>query len=383
MRTRDVLEEIEEDRLAAYSCRGRTSRGRRHHEEEHPFRTAYQRDRDRIVHSNAFRRLEYKTQVFVYHEGDHYRNRLTHSLEVAAVGRTLARLLRVNEDLVEAIALGHDLGHPPFGHSGERVLDEIMREWGGFEHNRQSLRVVEVIEHRYSGFRGLNLSWEVREGMAKHVTEYDTPGDDDYGPGRFPSLEAQIVCLADEIAYTSHDLDDGLASGLISTDMLKDVPLWGESCLEIEEARRGASSRQACYAVIRRLVNLLIEDAVGTTLANIENMGITGPDDARKAQRLTVELGRRTEETFRDLKRFLFENLYRHFRVRRMAVKAENILQKLFTAYSDDQTLLAANVRIHLKGHSPERVICDYVAGMTDRYAVREYRALFDPDDSR
>jgi len=382
VRTRELFEEIESSRLASWACCGATSRGRKHPEEEHPYRTAYQRDRDRIVHCNAFRRLEYKTQVFVYHEGDHYRNRLTHSLEVAVVGRTLARMLRLNEDLVETIALAHDLGHSPFGHSGERVLDEMMTSWGGFEHNRQSLRVVEIIEHRYPGFRGLNLTWEAREGMAKHTTDYDAPLEEGYGPGRYPSLEAQVVCLADEIAYTNHDLEDGLASGLLSARSLREIPLWAEIYARGEKDLPGASSRHRSFAVIRGLINLLIQDVGRTTLAVVEDLGIDGPDDARTASKLTVSLSEEREEGFRELKRFLFENLYRHHRVRRMAVKAEKILRELFTAFTADPQLLPSNVRAHLSGHSTERVICDYIAGMTDRYAIREYRMLFSPEEN-
>jgi len=352
VKTREFQEELERDRLASWACSAGASRGRKHSEEEHPYRTAYQRDRDRIIHSNAFRRLEYKTQVFIYHEGDHYRNRLTHSLEVAVVGRTLARMLQLNEDLVETIALAHDLGHSPFGHPGERVL------------------------------RGLNLTWEAREGLAKHTTEYDAPAEDGYAPGKYPSLEAQVVCLADEIAYTNHDLEDGLASGLLSPRSLRDVPLWDDAYGRAEKELAGATSRQLGYAAIRRLINLLIEDVGGTTLANVAALGIESPDDARVAPRLTVALGEKRDQGFRELKRFLFENLYRHHRVRRMAVKAEKILRELFTVFNADPQLLPSNVRVHVEGHSPERVICDYIAGMTDRYAIREYRKLFSPEEN-
>jgi dGTPase len=376
--TRDALEEREDRSLALYAVRGRLSRGRRHPETSHPYRTEFQRDRDRIVHSTAFRRLEYKTQVFIYHEGDHYRNRLTHSLEVAVLGRTLARTLRLNEDLVESIALAHDLGHSPFGHSGEQVLNDLMSEHGGFEHNRQSLRVVEVIEHRYPSFRGLNLSWETREGIAKHVTEYDAPTSSGYGPARFPSLEAQLVCLADEIAYTNHDLDDGLSSGLITLRTLKDVPLWEEHYLEAERLLAGKSFRLVCAATIRRLINLLIEDAARTTFGRIEEAGIASPDDAREAASLTVGLSEGVSRPFQELKDYLHENLYRHYKVRLMAVKAERILTELFALYVSDQSLLPSRLRVHLEGDTPERLICDYLAGMTDRYAIREYRKMFD-----
>jgi dGTPase len=382
VKNREHLEALEESTLAPYATRGRLSKGRRHREEEHPYQSVYQRDRDRIIHSNAFRRLEYKTQVFVYYEGDHYRNRLSHSLEVAVVGRSLARMLQLNEDLIEAIALAHDLGHSPFGHSGERVLDDVMGEWGGFEHNRQSLRVVEIIEHRHPGFRGLNLTWEVREGMAKHSSEYDQPLDEDYGPGRFPSLEAQVVNLSDEIAYTNHDLDDGLNSGLLSPRRLGEVPLWGEEYREAERLHSGEGFRQICYATIRRLINLLVENAARTTLGNVEEMGIESPDDVREAPAPAVALEGNLEGKFGELKSFLNENLYQHYRVRRMAVKAERVLRELFTLYSTDQSLLPGNLKVHLAGDVPERVICDYLAGMTDRYAIREYRKLFNPEEN-
>lgn len=378
---REALEEREEETLAPYAVRGRLSRGRRYPEESHPYRTEFQRDRDRIIHSTAFRRLEYKTQVFIYHEGDHYRNRLTHSLEVAVLGRTLARMLQLNEDLVESIALAHDLGHSPFGHSGEHVLNDLMGEHGGFEHNRQSLRVVDVIEHRYPSFRGLNLSWETREGIAKHVTEYDSPSPSDFGPARFPSLEAQVVCLADEIAYTNHDLDDGLSSGLISLRTLGEVPIWGEHYREAESALAGESFRMICFATIRRLINLLIEDTGRTTLSRLGGTDITSPDDVREAESLIVGLSEAVSSPFQELKDYLHENLYRHYKVRLMAVKAERILTGLFALYVSDQTLLPSRLRAHLEGDTPERLICDYLAGMTDRYAIREYRKVFDVNE--
>lgn len=382
MINRERLEELEKAALAPYASRAGESRGRVHDEKNHPYRTCYQRDRDRIIHSNAFRRLEYKTQVFVYYEGDHYRNRLSHSLEVAVVGRTLARILRLNEDLIEAVALAHDLGHSPFGHSGERVLNVVMREWGGFEHNRQSLRVVEIIEHRHPGFRGLNLAWEVREGMAKHTSEYDEPPEGNYGPGKLPSLEAQVVNLADEIAYTNHDLDDGLNSGILSLRQLREVPIWEEQYREAAKECEGEGSRQTCYTTIRRLVNLLVADVAETTLGNIGDLAVTEPDGAREAPRPAVSLSDGMGPRFGELKAFLHENLYRHYEVRRMAVKAERILRELFDLYIADTTLLPTNLRVHLAEQTSERVICDYLAGMTDRYAIREYRKLFNLEEN-
>ncbi len=378
LNTRERLEEREEILLAPWASLSGASRGRRHPEPEPAHRTAFQRDRDRIIHATSFRRLEYKTQVFVYHEGDHYRNRLTHSLETAQVGRSLARMLSLNEDLVEAIALAHDLGHPPFGHAGERVLDGMMREWGGFEHNRQSLRVVEIIEHRYPGFRGLNLTWETREGLAKHHTDFDNPDTGDYPPGALPSLEAQVANLADEIAYTAHDLDDGVASELISFRALLEAPLWRECYRQAEEAAPGEPARLLCAGAIRGLIGLLVSDCAGATLAALEEMGLRCPDDARAAPRPAACFSPGMAEQFPLLKDFLNQTLYRHYRVRRMEVKAERVLSELFYAYVDDPELLPPGFRAHVNGAAPERIVCDYLAGMTDRYSIREYQKLFD-----
>jgi dGTPase len=375
---RDLLEEREDLLLAPWASRSRGSRGRRHPEPEASHRTAFQRDRDRIIHATSFRRLEYKTQVFIYHEGDHYRNRLTHSLETAQIGRSLARMLGLNEDLVEAVALAHDLGHPPFGHAGERVLDALMRNHGGFEHNRQSLRVVEVIEHRYPAFRGLNLTWETREGLAKHSSDFDDPDPGDYGPDALPSLEAQVVNLADEIAYTAHDLDDGICSELISFRALQEAPLWDSCFREAEAAAPGEPARLHCAGAIRNLIGLLVTDCANATLGAIGELALRSPDDARAAARPAVGFGPAVAGRFRALKDFLQRVLYHHYRVRRMEVKAERILGELFSAYVDDQELLPPSFRTHIGASTPERIICDYLAGMTDRYAIREYQKLFD-----
>jgi len=376
--TRGVLEAREEQLLAPWACFSRSSRGRRFAEAEPSHRTAFQRDRDRIIHATSFRRLEYKTQVFIYHEGDHYRNRLTHSLETAQIGRSIARMLGLNEDLVETVALAHDLGHPPFGHAGERVLDGMMREWGGFEHNRQSLRVVEVIEHRYPGFRGLNLSWEAREGLAKHHTDFDAPDPGDYPPGILPSLEAQVVNLADEIAYTAHDLDDGITSELISFRSLHEAPLWEECYRAAETAAPGEPARLICAGAIRGLIGLLVSDCAEATLAAVERLGIRSPDDARTAPRTAACFSPAMAGQFEELKGFLNRTLYHHYRVRRMEVKAEKVLSELFAAYVDDPELLPPGLRAHFDGTAPERIICDYLAGLTDRYSIREYQKLFD-----
>jgi dGTPase len=380
LNTRDRLEEREDLLLAPWASRSRDSRGRRHAEAEPSHRAAFQRDRDRIIHATAFRRLEYKTQVFIYHEGDHYRNRLTHSLETAQIGRSLARMLGLNEDLVEAIALAHDLGHPPFGHAGERVLDCMMRPFGGFEHNRQSLRVVEVIEHRYPGFRGLNLTWETREGLAKHRTDWDQPGGDpaEYAPGRLPALEAQVANLADEIAYTAHDLDDGISSELISFRALHESPLWEVCYADAERLAPGEPARLLVAGAIRSLIGMLISDCGEASLAAVDELGLRRPDDARTAARPAVCLSPLLAEQFGELKGFLNRNLYHHYRVRRMEVKAERILGELFAAYVEDQELLPPTFRAHIAGSASERIVCDYLAGMTDRYAIREYQKLFE-----
>jgi len=380
LNSRERLEEREDLLLAPWASRSRESRGRRHAEPEPSHRAAFQRDRDRIIHATAFRRLEYKTQVFIYHEGDHYRNRLTHSLETAQIGRSLARMLGLNEDLVEAIALAHDLGHPPFGHAGERVLDNVMRPFGGFEHNRQSLRVVEVIEHRYPGFRGLNLTWETREGLAKHRTDWDEPDADDgeYAPGRLPSLEAQVANLADEIAYTAHDLDDGICSELISFRALHEAPLWEVCYADAERSAPGEPARLLVAGAIRSLIGVLIADCGEATLAAVDELGLRRPDDARTAARAAVRLSPLMAEQFGELKGFLNRNLYHHYRVRRMELKAERVLGELFEAYVEDQELLPPSFRAHIGDTAPERIVCDYLAGMTDRYAIREYQKLFE-----
>jgi dGTPase len=378
LNTRERIEEREELLLAPWASFSRESRGRRHVESEPAHRGAFQRDRDRILHSTSFRRLEYKTQVFIYHEGDHYRNRLTHSLETAQVGRSLARMLSLNEDLVEAVALAHDLGHPPFGHAGERVLNGMMRENGGFEHNRQSLRIVEIIEHRYPGFRGLNLTWETREGLAKHHTDYDEPEGGEYPPGAFPSLEAQVVNLADEIAYTAHDLDDGIASELISFRSLQEAPFWGECYAEAEAAAPGEPARLLCAGAIRGIIGRLIVDCAEETIAVLEQSGVRSADAARTAARPVVGFSPTMAERFGELKAFLKRTLYHHYKVRRMEVKAERVLGELFAAYTADPDLLPPGFRNHLDAAEPERIVCDYLAGMTDRYSIREYQKLFD-----
>ncbi len=374
--------EREEATLSPYAAKSAQTRGRVHAEEEHPFRGPFQRDRDRIIHCHAFRRLEYKTQVFVYHEGDHYRTRLTHSIEVAQISRTIARALGLNEDLAEAIALAHDLGHPPFGHSGEKVLDELMSGYGGFEHNAHSLRIVEELEKRYPAFDGLNLTWETREGIAKHSSEHDKqtrrgPYDD----GLAPCLEAQIVDIADEIAYNNHDIDDGLSSNMLALKDLDDVELWRT---RRDKARRNLGTvdeKVLIYQTIIGIINAQVTDLVRLVSERIEEEKIASIDDVRKRQGPLAGFSPEMDRMNRELKTFLRENLYHHHRVIRMADKAERIISELFRAYAREPRLLppAKYSRIE-SGSAPEkRVICDYIAGMTDRFALKEYRKLFDP----
>jgi dGTPase len=369
--------------LASYAQRSADSRGRRHAEQEHDYRSAYHRDRDRIVHSRAFRRLEYKTQVFVNHEGDHYRTRLTHTIEVALIGRTVAHALGFNEDLVESLALSHDLGHTPFGHLGEEVLQELLADHGGFNHNRQTLRIVEHLEDRYPDFPGLNLTWEVREGIAKHSGPVDVraaPEFAEYEPDLQPPLEAQLIDLADEIAYNHHDVDDGLEAGLLAIeDLSRAVPLFGEPLGRVRRELPEASERQARSTALRGLIDALVTDLIETTRANVERAGVGSTDEVRRAGRVLVGLSPEIEEGNRRLKRYLREHLYEHHRIERMKGKARRLLIALFQGYLGNLRLLPEEFRERAERLGPERIIADYIAGMTDRYAIQEYERLFDP----
>ena len=367
--------------LAPYATRSRDSRGRRYPEAEHPFRMVFQRDRDRIIHSTAFRRLEYKTQVFVNHEGDYYRTRLTHTVEAAQVTRTLARALGLNEDLAEAVALAHDLGHTPFGHAGERTLDRLMAPYGGFEHNAQSLRIVEVLEERYGSFPGLNLSWEVREGIVKHSTRYDRPQVAEYEPAFAPSLEAQIVDLADEIAYVAHDVDDGLESGMLDPEDLRTVPLWTEALEAVARRGRAASPDVVRYQGVRQLIDWMATDLVETVLGRIQREGIDSLAGVRAIKPRLVEFSPAMSARHQQLKTFLYERLYTHHRVTRMTQKADRILTALFEVYMQEPRQLPPRVlrRAEAAGEGVPRAIADYIAGMTDRFAIEEYKKLFDP----
>ena len=381
---REHLEALEASSLAPYALRSSQSRGRVYPDHEPAYRTAFQRDRDRIIHTTAFRRLEYKTQVFVISEGDHYRTRLTHTLEVAQIGRTLARALGVNEDLTEAICLGHDLGHPAFGHSGERTLNDLMADHGGFDHNRQTLRIVEKLERRYPGWPGLNLSWEVREGLVKHETEYDVSDASGYEPEMACSLEGQIANVADELAYTAHDLDDGLRSGLLSPFALQSVALGQELMEGLDLEPCAELAKLDRHRLIRALIGWGVTDAVRETAHRLQDEGIDSEEKLRARGAPIIGFSEPVATRVRELKAFLYEKLYRHWRVVRMAAKAERMLRALFEAYATEPAQLPDTVQERLvdSGEPMERLICDYIAGMTDRFALDEYARLFDPSVS-
>ncbi|MBI4651384.1 deoxyguanosinetriphosphate triphosphohydrolase [Candidatus Desantisbacteria bacterium] len=379
MLLRKSFEEREIAFLAPYAMTSRFSRGRKYPEAEHKARSSFQRDRDRIVHCNAFRKLEYKTQVFVNHEGDYYRTRLTHTMEVSQIARTISRILRINEDLTEAIALAHDLGHTPFGHAGERELNELTQNEGGFEHNRQSLRVVDVLEERYPDFPGLNLCWEVREGIIKHTSYHDSPLSFEFDSLECPTLEAQVVDIADEIAYNNHDLDDGLASGLITEKQLEELELWKIFYNEITKKYPELSVEKRKYQIIKLIINALVEDVAAETEKNIKKYKIKTLDGIRKHKENVVSYSSGMKKKNIELKNFLVSNLYNHYRVVRMTVKAQRFIRSLFEIYKSQPAQLPFRVQNKLKKESPTQVILDYIAGMTDRYALEEYKKLFDP----
>ncbi|GIK42778.1 MAG: deoxyguanosinetriphosphate triphosphohydrolase-like protein [Chloroflexota bacterium] len=377
--SRQDIEAQEAERLAPYAMLSRDSRGRAYAEEEHAYRTAFQRDRDRIIHTTAFRRLEYKTQVFLTTEGDYYRTRLTHTIEVAQIGRTIARALQVNEDMTEAICLAHDLGHGPFGHSGEAALNGLMAEHGGFDHNYQSFRIVEKLENRFPDFRGLNLTWEVREGILKHETEYDRSDVTAFEPDWRPTLEAQIVNYADEIAYTTADLDDGLRSGMITPEQLEDVEFWRRVAEELKLNPRQSFNDMDRHRMIRRLVGTEVSDVINAAHEQLELHKINSVEDIR---RLSHNIARRSEEVKqldRQLKDFLFQNLYQHWRVMRMDRKARRFIADLFEAYVNSPVILPQSVHEIAQQRGLYRTVCDYIAGMTDRFALQEYSKLFNP----
>lgn len=368
--------------LAAYAVHAVSSRGRRYSEPEPLSRTAFARDRDRIIHSTAFRRLEYKTQVFVNHEGDLFRTRLTHSLEVAQISRAIARNLRLNEDLVEAIALAHDLGHTPFGHAGQDALNECMREDGGFEHNLQSLFVVDKLEERYGGFDGLNLCYETREGILKHCSRANAQQLGELGQrfllGHQPSLEAQLVNLADAIAYSNHDVDDGLRSGILKLEQLDAVPLWSKHRHLVEKQYPNIPERRLIYETVRAMVNALIVDLTETSQQRLLERAPQNVDEVRHSHAL-ISFSEDMSKDLVLLKQFLFKKLYRHHIVMRMNAKAKLIIEGLFTAFTNDARLLPPAYIFAGDQELPSqaRLVANYIAGMTDRYAMREYKRLF------
>ena len=375
--------------LASCAVTEASSRGREFEEDAPAYRSAFQRDRDRIIHSAAFRRLEYKTQVFVNHEGDMFRTRLTHSIEVAQISRTIARALGLNEDLVEAIALAHDLGHTPFGHAGQDALNACMREFGGFEHNLQSLRVVDLLEERYASFPGLNLTWETREGILKHCSranarELGTLGERFLNGGQ-PSLEAQVANLADEIAYNNHDVDDGLRAGLLDVETLSAAEFFRNRYVEVRERWPDLTGRRVVHETIRAMINHQATDLLVTSRAAIDAARPGDVDDVRRHGAALIGFSVPMLEQHRTLKRLLHRKLYRHYRVHRMSVKARRIVKALFDVFFDDARTLPLDVQRRIErrgGGDPERarLVADYVAGMTDRFAITEYGRLFAVD---
>jgi dGTPase len=373
------LEKMENELLAPYAARSAVSRGRKYQETPHPYRTEYQRDRDRIIHCKAFRRLEYKTQVFVNHEGDHYRTRLTHTIEVAQIARSIARALMLNEDLAEALALAHDLGHTPFGHTGEKVLDEMLKDEGGFEHNRQSFRIVETLEERYEKFQGLNLTWETREGIIKH-SSMDFPEIANYAPEEPPSLEAQIINFADEIAYNNHDLDDGLSSGLLDLKDIKKLAIWEMAVKSIGGIKNiPESNKSMINKIIRTIINILVTDLINTVMDNLEKFSIKNYNDIRNSKEMIAGFSHSVRDANLELKNLLNIKLYRHYKVVRMGIKTQKVMRELFNIYIEFPNALPENYYKRIKTDGLRQTISDYIAGMTDRFALEEHQKLTEP----
>jgi len=377
-RTREELEQLERLSLAPYAQFSADTRGREYPEEPPDWRTHYQRDRDRVIHSRAFRRLEYKTQVFLNGSGDHLRTRLTHTMEVAAIARNVARALKLNEDLAETIALAHDLGHSPFGHKGEMVLDKLMKDHGGFEHNRQSLRVVEELEQKYPGFPGLNLSWEVREGLAKHETSYDLPSSRREFETKSASLEAQVANLADEITYYSHDLDDGLESGLLAEKKLnREVRIWNQAARKVKKEYGELPDECRWYFIIRCIIDGQVRDVVETTEKRILASGVKSADDVRKQTAALAAYSSKRRELNLELRDYLYENLYYNPVVHEPNQRAVRIMERLFAYYLEHPQEIGAQSRKRIKKIGLHRAVCDYIAGMTDRYVLQEHNRVF------
>ena len=373
--------------LAPYAASDARTRGRQHHESSPNYRSQFQRDRDRIIHSAAFRRLEYKTQVFVNHEGDLFRTRLTHSLEVAQIARSIARSLQLNEDLTEAIALAHDLGHTPFGHAGQDALNRCMAPYGGFEHNLQSLRVVDELEEKYADFNGLNLTFETREGILKHCPREQAARLGEVAArfvhGGQPTLEAQLNNLADEIAYNNHDVDDGLRANLISIEQLRDLTLFNDAYEDVLRRYTTLDTRRLIHEVVRRMINRLVTDLVETSRARIAEAAPADVDAVRGLGQALIAFSEPVRSANLELKRFLRAHMYRHYHVRRMTTKAQRVVGALFDAFMQDPLLLPPDVQHKANAQDSEerraRAIADYIAGMTDRYAFAEHARVFDP----
>jgi dGTPase len=376
--TRTDLEERERLWLAPWAQRSGETRGRVHAEAPPEWRTHFQRDRDRVIHSRAFRRLEYKTQVFLNGTGDHLRTRLTHTMEVAGISRNIARALRLNEDLAETIALAHDLGHSPFGHCGEKVLNQLLRGHGGFEHNRQSLRVVDELERKYPGFPGLNLSWEVREGLIKHATAYDLPGPHPDFEVHSPSLEAQVSNLADEIAYYSHDLDDGLDSGLLcERELIREVPVWRQAANLVRRQHGRLPDETRRYFTIRVIIDEQVKDVVRTTEANLARSGVRSADEVRRRRRPLVGYSPARRRLNLSVRKYLYRNLYYNPAVHLPNLRAVRMLEQLFRHFLEHPEELGERARVQVGREGLHRAIGDYLAGMTDRYALQEHQRLF------
>ena len=384
--TREELERREERELADYAMPSCRSRGRVYPAAEHSYRTAYQRDRDRIIHTTAFRRLQFKTQVFVYNEGDHYRNRLTHTVEVAQIGRTLARALSCNEDLAEAICLAHDLGHPPFGHTGESTLNQLMQGHGGYDHQKQTYRIITRLAQRYPDHPGLNLTYEVREGVVKHDTDYDIVDARDYSPDERGTLECQLSNLADEIAYNTSDADDGLRAGILRPSEFLDLAISRRvlGSLGAEASSIDLTQPLDRYQFIRRLVGIEVSDAIEATSANLRAAAVQSLADLRALQQNMAAYSESIAEENRELKRLLYDRFYRHYRVVRMAAKADRTVRALFDAFVSEPAQLPPDTQTTISENDGDvyRVVCDYIAGMTDRFAIGEYRRLFDSRES-
>ena len=377
-RTREELEQLERQSLAPYAQFSADTRGRKYPEAPPDWRTHYQRDRDRVIHSRAFRRLEYKTQVFLNGSGDHLRTRLTHTMEVAAIARNIARALKLNEDLAETIALAHDLGHSPFGHKGEMVLDKLMKDHGGFEHNRQSLRVVEELEQKYPGFPGLNLTWEVREGLAKHETSYDHPDARKDFEARSASLEAQVANLADEITYYSHDLDDGLDSGLLSEKkLLGEVRIWRQAARTVKKEYGELPEECRRYFIIRCIIDGQVRDVVETTERRILDSGAASADEVRRQPKTLVQYSSKRRALNLELRDYLYKNLYYNPVVHEPNQRAVRMMEQLFNYYLEHPSEIGGQSQKRIRKVGLHRAVCDYIAGMTDRYVIQEHHRLF------